>query len=214
MSAIGADPESSSLYARSKGRGEIAVRELMPQAVITRASVIFGPDDSLFNRFATLASVLPVLPLIGGGGTKFQPVFVGDVAAAIALILDGKARPGVTFEFGGPEVKTLRELMQFVCNVTGRKRALIRLPFGVASWIGRVTEIADVLTLGILPSAFLTTRDQVRLLRDDNLVSPQAEHAGLILPGLGITPTAIETIVPAYLIRFRKTGQFDHTRIA
>jgi NADH dehydrogenase len=211
MSAIGANPDSASLYARSKGLGEIAVRELVPQAVVTRPSVIFGPDDSLFNRFGTLVRALPVLPLIGGGETKFQPVFVGDVAAAIAVILEGKAQPGGIYEFGGPNIKTLRQLMQFVCSVTGRKRVLMPLPFGVASWISRVTEVVDILTLGLLPSAFITTPDQVRLLKEDNLVSPQAERAGLILQALGITPTAIEPVVPTYLIRFRKYGQFDPT---
>jgi uncharacterized protein YbjT (DUF2867 family) len=211
MSAIGADANSSSLYARSKARGEAAVRQFMPNAVITRASIIFGPDDAFFNRFASLARILPALPLIGGGETKMQPVFAGDVAAAVADALDGKAQPGATYEFGGPEVKSLRQLMQFVCGVTGRKPLLIPLPFGIARWMAWSTEMANTISLGLLPPEFLTTRDQVRLLMGDNIVSAQAESAGLTLQGLGIKPVAIEAIVPAYLVRFRKTGQFSRT---
>jgi uncharacterized protein YbjT (DUF2867 family) len=213
MSAIGADVNGPSLYARSKGRGESAVHQLMPQAVVVRASVIFGPDDAFFNRFASLARILPALPVIGGE-TKLQPVFVGDVAQAIATALEGKAEPGATYELGGPEVRTLRQLMQFVCDVTGRRRLLMPVPFGVAHWMAWALEIANTVSFGLLPDALLTTRDQVLLLRSDNVVSMDASTSGRTLEQLGIAPKAIETIVPAYLVRFRKTGQFDHTRMA
>ncbi len=213
MSAIGADVKSPSLYASSKGRGEVAVHQFMPDAVIARASVIFGPEDSFFNRFASLARILPVLPVIGGD-TKLQPVFVGDVAQAIAAAVEGRAQLGTIYELGGPEVKTLRQLIQFVCDTTGRRRLLLPLTFGVAHLMAWALEVAKTVSMGLLPDTFLTTRDQVLLLRSDNIVSPEAWNSGRTLQGLGITPKAIETIVPAYLVRFRKTGQFDHTRMA
>jgi uncharacterized protein YbjT (DUF2867 family) len=214
MSAIGADESSPSHYARSKAKGEQGVQQAIPQAVITRPSIIFGPEDSFFNRFAGLARLLPALPLFGGGETKFQPVFVGDVAEAVALALDGHAKPGAIYELGGPETKTFRELLQFICDETQRRRALVPIPFGAARVMARTTEIANALSLGLFPQDFLTTRDQVRLLEQDNVVSKAAAAAGLTLPGLGIQPTSIETIVPAYLVRFRRTGQFDNTKPA
>jgi uncharacterized protein YbjT (DUF2867 family) len=213
MSAIGADPNSPSLYASSKGHGEAAVRQFMPDAVITRPSVVFGPDDAFFNRFASLAQILPVLPVIGAD-TKLQPVFVGDVAQAIASAVEHRAPQGTIYELGGPEVKTLRQLMQFVCDVTGRRRLLLPVRFGVAHWMACALEIANTVSMGLLPEPFLTTRDQVLLLRSDNIVSPEAWDSGRTLRGLGIPPKAIEAIVPAYLVRFRKSGQFDHTRMA
>ncbi len=214
MSAIGADGDSLSHYARSKAKGEQSVLQTLPEAVITRPSIIFGPEDSFFNRFAALARLMPALPLIGGGETKFQPVFVGDVAEAIALAVEGRAKPGGVYELGGPETKTFRELLQFICDETQRKRALVPIPFGPARIMARITEIANALSFGLFPQDFLTTRDQIRLLEQDNIVSKTAIAAGLTLEGLGIRPTSIETIVPAYLVRFRRTGQFDKSRPA
>lgn len=214
MSAIGADAESSSEYARSKSQGELGVREFFPDARIARASVIFGPDDSFFNRFASIARVSPVLPLIGGGHTKLQPVFVGDVADGIARMLDGEAQPGAIYEFGGPEVKSLGEIMAYVCDVIGRKRVLLPMPFAAARWMALGTEIASTVSMGLFPDDFLTTRDQIELLKSDNVVSKQAIAEGRTLEGLGITPDSYEAIVPSYLYRFRKTGQFEANRLA
>lgn len=209
MSAIGADAGSDSAYARTKAAGEAAALARVPTAVVMRASIVFGPEDAFFNRFAALARMLPVLPLVGGGGTRFQPVFVGDVAEAIARALDGQAKPGATYELGGPEVKSFRELIEYVCEVTGRKRILATLPWGLASLQAGVLEVADKLTLGLLPDAIVMTRDQVTLLKTDNVVSGEAEAQGRTLQGLGIQPASIEAVVPSYLWRFRRTGQFD-----
>jgi NADH dehydrogenase len=208
VSAIGADPASSSLYARSKAAGEQAVREVMPGAVILRPSVIFGPEDQFFNRFAAMARIMPALPLIGGGQTKLQPVYAGDVATVVALALDGKVEPGTTYELGGPEVRSLREIMAFILAVTERRRLLAPIPFGLAKLIGGATEIAMKLSFGLLPEIFVLTRDQVELLRRDNVVSAEASAEGRTLPGLGIAPESFETIVPTYLVRYRKFGQF------
>jgi uncharacterized protein YbjT (DUF2867 family) len=212
MSAIGADAVSTSLYARTKAQGEQAVLALVPRAVILRASIVFGPEDGFFNRFATLARALPVLPLVGGGETKFQPVFVGDVAEAVAKAIDGEAKPGAIYELGGPEVKTFRALLEYVCEVTGRKRLLAPLPFPVARLQAAVLEIADKLTLGLMPDAIKLTRDQVKLLESDNIVSDEAIAAKRTLAGLGIVPVSVEAVVPSYLWRFRKTGQFEIAR--
>ncbi len=214
MSAIGADAESPSEYSRSKAQGEQGVREFFPDARIARASVIFGPDDDFFNRFATIARVSPALPLISGGETRLQPVFVGDVAEAICRMLDGEAAPGAIYEFGGPEVKSLRDIMAYVCDVIGRKRLLVPMPFAAARWMALGTEIASNLSLGMFPSEFLTTRDQIELLKIDNVVSQAANAEKRTLEGLAITPDSIEAIVPSYLYRFRKTGQFEANRLA
>jgi uncharacterized protein YbjT (DUF2867 family) len=214
MSAIGADPASESAYARSKASGEQAVLEQFPDASIVRASVIFGPEDQFFNRFATLARFSPALPLIGGGETSLQPVYVGDVAEAVCRLLDGEGQAGATYELGGPEVKTLREVMEYVCDVIGRKRLLAPLPYPAARLMAWGTEIANSLSLGLLPRELLTTRDQIELLKTSNLVSPAAIGEGRTLEGLGIRPTAIESIVPGYLYRFRKTGQFEARRLS
>jgi NADH dehydrogenase len=211
MSAIGADADSPSGYARSKAQGEAAVLEAFPDAVVIRPSIIFGPEDDFFNRFATLARLSPILPLIGGGGTKFQPVFVGDVAEVFARALDGETRTATTYELGGPELKSFRELIYYICKVIGRKRLLLPIPFGAASVLGRMTEIADVVSLGVFPHHLLVTRDQVQLLRLDNVVSPLSIAEGRTLAGLGIDGEAVEAIVPSYLYRFRKTGQFERT---
>ena len=167
--------------------------------VIMRPSILFGPDDDFFNRFAAMARFSPALPLIGGGLTKFQPVFVGDVAAAIADAAAGKARAGTTYVLGGPEVRTFKELMQFVLKTTERKRLLLPLPFFAAKLQASVLQF--------LPKPLLTP-DQVELLRTDNVVSQEAQSEGRTLQGLSIEPKPIEAIVPAYLWRFRKTGQF------
>lgn len=214
VSAIGADPGAKADYARTKGRAEAAMREAVPAAVIMRPSVVFGPEDDFFNRFAALARISPVLPLIGGGASKFQPAYVGDVAEAVARALEGRAAPGSVYELGGPEVKTFKELMQFVCDATGRHRSLIPLPFGLMSYPALATEIINGITLGALPSMFLITRDQLKLLRNDNVVSPAARAEGRTFAGLGIEPQALESIVPSYLYRFRKTGQFERGRLA
>ena len=196
ISAIGADLHSESSYARSKARGETELREHFADATILRPSIVFGPDDHFFNRFAGLARTLPALPLIGGGRTKFQPVFVGDVAAAIVRSLSDERMRGKLYELGGPSVYTFRELMQFILRETDRKRLLISIPFSIAS--------LQAAFLQFLPSPLLTP-DQVRLLRADNVVSSGA----LTLAELGIAPTSVEAEVPAYLWRFRPKGQYE-----
>jgi NADH dehydrogenase len=199
VSAIGADENSRARYARSKAQAEKLVLAAQPQAVIIRPSIIFGPEDDFFNRFASLARMAPALPLIGGGATRFQPVFVGDVAAAIADAVDGKTRAGTTYELGGPEVRTFKELMQFVLATIERKRLLVPLPFFAAKLQASILQFAPTPPL---------TPDQVEMLRSDNVVSEVAKAQGRTLQGLGIEPDSIEAIVPSYLWRFRKTGQF------
>ena len=198
-SAIGADASSQSAYARTKAAGEAAVLALVPQAIITRPSIMFGPEDNFFNRFAAMARVAPALPLIGGGETRFQPVFVGDVAAAMVTALEDKAKPGTTYEFGGPEVKTFKQLMELMLAEIGRRRLLVPLPFAIAR--------IQAFFLELLPNPLLT-RDQVILLERDNVVSAEAEREGRTLQGLGISPTALAAVLPSYLGRFRKAGQF------
>src|ERR1700730_14602331 len=213
MSAIGADPAGSSLYARTKAFGEAAVRQILPDAIIMRPSVVFGPEDQFFNRFAAVARLMPALPLIGGGETKLQPVFAGDVATAIALAVEGKATPGTTYELGGPEVATLRRIITFVLTVTGRRRRLIPVSFGRARSLAFVSAIIRKLSLGLVPEILTITSDQVKLLRSDNIVSPQAEAEGRTLRGLGTPPEPFEPFVPSYLYRYRKTGQFAGTPV-
>jgi NADH dehydrogenase len=199
VSAIGADENSTAAYARSKAEGERSVRAATPEAVIVRPSIMFGPEDDFFNKFAALARLLPALPLIGGGVTRFQPVFVGDVAEAICRAVDGLARPGMIYEAGGPEVRSFRELIEYVLAVTERKRLLVPLPFPIAK--------LQAAFLQWLPKPLLTP-DQVELLKTDNVVSDAAKREGRTLDGLGIAPVAMEVVVPSYLWRFRKTGQF------
>ena len=214
VSGIGADAQSANAYIASKGRGEAEVRAAFPAAIVLRPSVVFGPEDDFFNRFAALARVLPALPLFGGGESKMQPVFVGDVAKAAGAALAGVAKPGVTYELGGPEVMNLRQIVEYVLQSVERRRALIRLPFGVSRVLARGTEIASALTLGVFPPALTTTRDQIDLLRADNLVSAGATAEGRTLQGLGIAAQGVEAIVPSYLYRFRKTGQYASSRPA
>ncbi len=200
VSAIGADAGSASEYARTKAAGEVAVREALPGAVIVRPSIVFGPEDDFFNRFAALARISPVLPLIGGGRTRFQPVYAGDVAEAIARGVDGNLKAGAAYELGGPEILTFEQVLRYILEVTDRRRLLAPLPFEIAklkAWF-----------LQLLPNPLLTV-DQVRLLATDNVVSDEAIREGRTLQGIGIDPQAIETIVPSYLARYRKAGQFS-----
>ncbi len=214
MSALGADPQSDSAYARSKAVGEAAAFDYFPDANVLRPSIVFGPEDDFFNRFAALARLSPVLPLIGGGHTRFQPVYVGDVAQVVAAAVAGGTTPGAIYDLGGPEVKTFRELMDFTCATIGRKRLLAPMPFGAAHYMALGTEIASTASLGLFPKLLLTTRDQVRMLQRDNVVSVPAIADGRTLEGLGIAGESIASIVPTYLYRFRKTGQFERQRPA
>jgi NADH dehydrogenase len=201
MSAIGADANSPSIYARTKAAGEAAAKEVFPGAVILRPSVVFGPEDEFFNRFAALARLSPALPLIGGGKTKFQPVFAGDVAKAVMASLTGRAQAGAVYELGGPEILDLKEVMQRVLAYTMRKRMLVPLPFFLAKLQGAMLQL--------LPNPPLTL-DQVRLLERDNVVSEAAKRDGRTLEGLGITePVAVEAVVPDYLEQYRPKGQFS-----
>ncbi len=211
VSGIGADPHSPSPYISSKGRGEAALCEAFAGAIVLRPSVVFGPEDDFLNRFAVLARYMPALPLFGGGEAKMQPVYVGDVAEATARALEGGAKAGEPYELGGSETMTLREIAEFVCHTTGRRRALIGVPFGIARLLAGGTEIASALSLGVFPKALTTTRDQIELLRHDNLVSEKAIADGRTLQGLGIASQGLEAIAPAYLYRFRKTGQFANS---
>lgn len=207
VSAIGADANSESVYARTKAEGEAAVRENFPDAVIVRPSIVFGPEDGFFNRFAAIARIAPALPLIGGGGTKFQPVYAGDVGEAIVNAIEGGKR-ATTYELGGPEVATFKELLEFILRETDRKRLLLPLPFPVARGVALGTEIANTLSLGLMPAMMLLTRDQVTLLQHDNVVSHEARAEGRTIEALGVTPDSYEAIVPGYLWRYRATGQF------
>jgi uncharacterized protein YbjT (DUF2867 family) len=199
VSALGADARSASRYARSKARGEAAVLAAAPRAMIFRPSILFGPEDDFFNRFAAMARISPVLPLIGGGHTRFQPVFVGDVARALARAADGAGTPATTYELGGPDVKSFKDLMEFILATVMRRRLLVPIPFAVAEW--------QALVLQFWPRPLLTP-DQVTLLRRDNVVSIEAERSKRTLWAFGITPSSIAAITPAYLWRFRKSGQF------
>lgn len=207
VSAIGADTEAMSEYARTKGLGERAVRDGFPRAVIMRPSLVFGPEDSFFNRFAAMARFLPALPAIGGGKTRFQPVFVGDVAASITRAVGDPSMAGRTYQLGGPKIYSFRELLQFILAETGRKRLLVPLPFWLAGLQGFFLELPSLL----LPLKPLLTVDQVRLLRSDNVV----QSGAFTLDDLDITPKSVEEIVPTYLWRFHPKGQFrDEQRIA
>ena len=196
VSAIGASAESKSIYARTKAAGEKAVLSAFPDAVILRPSVVFGPRDDFFNRFADLARKAPALPLIGGGKTRFQPVYVGDVAQAAVEALTRRDARGKTYELGGPQIFTFKELMQLVLKETGQKAMLLPLPFAVASLMGRV--------MGLLPKPPLTA-DQVTLLKSDNVVT--GNYPGL--QRLGVTPTAANAVLPGYMDIYRKGGRFS-----
>ena len=198
FSALGADLDSPSRYASSKAQGEQAVRRAFPDATIMRPSIVFGPEDSFFNRFAAMASYSPVLPLFGGGGNRYQPVYVGDVAHAVARALLDPQAPGQTYDLAGPSTYTFKELMQIVVRETGKPRVLLPLPHAAGTLIGMAGNVQ-----GLLMTPVLTT-DQALLLRVDNVASP--DRPGL--EALGVTPTSVEAIVPTYLWRYRKGGQF------
>lgn len=204
VSAIGADRPSTIGYLRSKAEGEAGIREALPEAVIMRPSIAFGPGDQFFNRFASMARFSPVLPLIGEK-TRFQPVYAGDVGEAIARAVDGEAPPGSIYELGGPEVLTFRDCMERMLAVTQRRRMLLPLPFGIARSVGRVGQF--------LPGSPLTP-DQVRMLQFHNVVSEEAKDEGRTLGGLGIDPTALEMVLPTYMTRFRIRGEFTQIRPA
>lgn len=209
MSALGADPDSESSYARSKADGEAGVLDAFPTARIVRPSIVFGPEDSFFNRFAAIARIAPVMPLIGGGQTRFQPVYVGDVATAIAALTNGAGQPGAIYELGGPEVKTFEELLRYICEVTERQRLFVPVPWPLAMTKAFFLELTSKISLGLWPEWLTVTRDQIQLLKTDNVVSSQAIAEGRTIAGLGIAPQSIEAHVPGYLYRFRKTGQFE-----
>jgi NADH dehydrogenase len=204
VSAIGASPDSPTGYGRSKAAGEAGVFETLPKSTVMRPSIIFGPEDHFFNRFAGMARMSPALPLIGGGKTRFQFVFAGDVARAIADAVEGKAKPGTVYELGGPEILSFRESMELMLHVIGRKRVLVPVPWGVASLLGSVLQY--------LPGKVLTA-DQVRELRTDNVVSEAAKAEGRTIEAFGIAPTTLEAILPSYLSRFRVRGEYERQAV-
>ncbi|UNK37974.1 complex I NDUFA9 subunit family protein [Shinella sp. H4-D48] len=201
ISAIGADDKSASSYSRTKARGEAAVLRAVPDAVILRPSIVFGPEDGFFNKFATMARFSPVLPLIGGGYTKLQPVYVADVAEAVARSVDGTIARGRVYELGGPEVLTFRQCLETMLRITDRKNPFVSLPFGVASLIGSIASLVPFVKPPL-------TSDQVTLLRSDNVVSQAAISEGRTLEAIGIEPALVEAILPSYLVRYRQQGQF------
>ncbi|MFC7702748.1 complex I NDUFA9 subunit family protein [Plastorhodobacter daqingensis] len=202
ISAIGADAESDSEYARTKAAGEAAVQQAFPGAVILRPSIIFGAEDRFFNRFAGMARMTLILPVVGAE-TRFQPVYVDDVAQAAVLGVLGRAEPGI-YELGGPNVHTFRELMQAMLPLIRRRRAIVNVPFGVARVMGGVLDFLQTITFGLFSNGILT-RDQVRNLRRDNVVAPGARG----FEALGIRPAPVAAVLPEYLWRYRPTGQYD-----
>jgi NADH dehydrogenase len=205
VSALGADAASPSAYARTKAEGEAAVRAAFPKATIVRPSVVFGPEDIFFNKFAGMAALSPILPLIGGGKTRFQPIYAGDVGAAVARILSLKDAAPV-YELGGGQVYSFKALMEIVLRETHRKRVLLPLPFEAAGLIGLVGD----LQAAVLPWTPVITTDQVKLLKADNV----AEHGLPGLAALGVEPTGVEAVVPTYLWKYRKGGQFAQPEAA
>jgi len=199
VSAIGANSESESAYARSKGDGETLLREHVPSADIFRPSIVFGSEDEFFNRFAGLTAFAPALPLIGGGKTKFQPVFVEDIANAVAISVT-RGTSGQTYELGGPQTYTFKSLLEFILETIGKKRFLAPVPWFAANMMGFGGELS-----GALPfvKPFLT-RDQVENLKSDNVVAENARG----FEAFDIRPETIEAIVPSYLAKYRKYGQF------
>jgi NADH dehydrogenase len=199
VSAIGADENSRSRYARSKAMGEKLVLAAVPGAVVLRPSLLFGPEDAFFNKFAAIATVSPVLPLIGGGHTLFAPIFAGDVASAAVAALEGKVKPGQIYELGGPQVMSFKALMEFMLATIERRRLLLPIPFALA-------ELQSY-ALQLMPKPLLTP-DQVELLRGHSIVSEAAQQEGRTIAAFGIEPRAMASVVPSYLWRFRKFGQF------
>ena len=202
VSALGADPSSPSLYARSKAAGEAGARAAFPGVTIVRPSIVIGPEDGFFNRFARIAQFAPAVPLLGGGHTRFQPTYVGDVADALMAALRNNATAGRTYELGGPRTYSFRELMELMLRIIDRKTRLVSVPFGLAEMLALVAQLAPVPPL---------TRDQVLLLEaGDNVVSPGA----LTYADLGLQPQAIEAILPTYLDIYRAGGRFAASRVA
>lgn len=201
LSAIGADENSPSEYQQTKAAGEKAILAAFPNAVILRPSIIFGNEDGFFNRFAAMARFGPILPVVGAN-TRFQPVYVDDVAQAAVLGITGQAAPGI-YELGGPDVETFRDLMRQMLAVIRRRRLIINVPFFAASIMGGAFDLLQAVTLGLIQNG-MVTRDQVRNLRADNVVTPGAKG----FADLGITPTAMEAVLPEYLWRYRPSGQY------
>jgi uncharacterized protein YbjT (DUF2867 family) len=212
VSGIGADAESASPYIASKGLGEQATRDAFRDAIIMRPSVVFGPEDDFFNRFGALACHLPALPLLGGGKTRLQPVYAGDVGQAAGAALSGLAKAGTVYELGGPQTMTLREAAELALRAIDRRRLLVGVPLRPSRWIAASTHFAARATFGLFPKLLTTTRDQVDLLASDNIVSAEAEAQGRVLRALGVEPQAAEAIISSYLVRFRRTGQYEVQR--
>jgi NADH dehydrogenase len=206
ISAIGADAESNARYAQTKAAGEGAVLTEFPSASILRPSIVFGPEDEFFNRFAALARLSPVLPLIGGGRTKFQPVFAGDIGEAAANAVTEIGKPGMIYELGGPQIISFRDLLDVTLRYAGRRRLLLPMPF----WLAKL----QAMLTWPLPNALRPiTVDQVRLLQRDNIVSEAAVREGRTLQGLGVEqPATVDAVVPVYLERFKPRGQYAHYR--
>lgn len=203
MSALGADADAESAYSRSRALGEQEVLKAMPKAIIIRPSLVFGTDDNLFNRFGAMARLFPALPLVGEH-TKFQPIYVGDLAEALANAVDGKVKGGKAYELGGSEVVTMRGIMELVNLHANRNRPLIPVPEGLAKFIATFAQI--------LPNPMLTV-DQVISLQSDNVVSPEAEKEKRTLKAFGVTPTPLNDVLPDYMWRFRKHGEFERVEI-
>lgn len=201
VSAIGADKNSAADYARTKAVAEEAVLKAVKDAVILRPSIIFGPEDGFFNKFADMSRLAPALPLVGGGHTKFQPVYVADVAEAVVKGVVGELEGGKIYELGGPEVLSFKQCLETMLKVVSRSRPLVHLPWAIASMIGSVSSLIPFIDPPL-------TVDQVELLKSDNVVSDQAKSEGRDLAAMGITPTAVETILPTYLVHFRPSGQY------
>jgi uncharacterized protein YbjT (DUF2867 family) len=204
LSAVGADSGSNSDYARTKGLAEKAIREILPDATILRPSIVFGPEDQFFNKFANMARTAPFLPLVGGGKTAFQPVYVGDIAEGVANLVDGKAQTGRIYELGGPEVLTFRQCLEIMLAEIDREKPLVSLPFAIASLAGSVASLVPFIAPPI-------TADQVKLLKHDNVVSKDAETEGRTLAALGVTPTLVAAVIPSYLVHYRPAGQYART---
>jgi NADH dehydrogenase len=204
VSAIGADANAESLYARSKGRAEKAILETVPDAVILRPSIVFGPEDGFFNKFAEMSRFSPVLPLVGGGNTAFQPVYVTDVAEAVTKSVEGKVARGKIYEIGGPDVLTFKNCLEILLKTIDRKRTLLPIPFGIASLIGSVASLVPFIAPPL-------TVDQVTLLKSDNIVSAKAQSEGRALQAFGIEPTSVEAVLPSYVVRYRPQGQYTRS---
>jgi uncharacterized protein YbjT (DUF2867 family) len=203
ISAIGADSKSKSAYAASKGRGEEAVVKALPDAIILRPSIVFGPEDNFFNKFAAMTRIAPFLPLIGGGQTKFQPIFVEDLALAVGKAVDGELKAGV-FELGGPEVLSFKQCLEEMLQVVDRQTPLVSISFGLASFFAGVASAIPLITPPL-------TNDQLTLLKSDNVVSAAAKAEGRTLEGLGIRPRPLAAVLPSYLVHFRPKGQYSRS---